>query len=428
MDTIFALASGVLPSGVAVVRLSGPRAFTVAKEIAGPLPTLRQVGLRTIRNRNNEALDQGVVVAFEGPNSFTGEDVVEFQLHGSVAVVNALSAILDSFEGVRQAEAGEFTQRAFMNGRFDLTAAEGLASLIDAETEAQRQYALRQATGEAYAVYRGWQEQMLGLRALSEAEIDFSDEDGVSDDVGRRIGADAAELADTIEQHLAHAEGARQIRDGVCVVLAGAPNVGKSSLFNALLGEDRVLVSPVAGTTRDYIEARLDIGGVLVRLIDTAGLRHGVDEVEKAGIERSYAMLEKADLIIALSEEGAAPAALPDGGKPVLRFTTKCDDDAVGRRISVSDPSSIARVRAVVKDAVDALVARSINATPISQRHVSYLRVCVEELRRVADDELDHGLRGEKLRAASEALGRITGNFGVEDVLGAIFSRFCVGK
>lgn len=428
MDTIFALASGSLPCGVAVVRLSGPDAFCVAAEIAGPLPRLRQAGLRTIRNRNDEPLDDGVVIAFEGPNSFTGEDVVEFQLHGSVAVVKALSATLDSFTGVRQAEAGEFTQRAFMNGRFDLTAAEGLASLIDAETEAQRQYALRQANGEAYAVYKDWQEKMLELRALSEAEIDFSDEDGVGDDVGSRIGADASQLADEIEQHLAHADGARQIRDGVCVVLAGAPNAGKSSLFNALLGEDRVLVSPVAGTTRDYIEARLDLGGVLVRLIDTAGLREGSDEIEKAGIERSYAVLGSADVIIALSEKGASDIELPDTDKLVLRFTTKCDAAAGGDQISVLDENSVAAVRRAIKDAAGELVSGSLHGTPISQRHVSYLRECIAELRMVGLEVLDHGLRGEKLRAAAEALGRITGNFGVEDVLGAIFSRFCVGK
>lgn len=428
MDTIFALASGSLPCGVAVVRLSGPDAFRVAAEIAGPLPRLRQAGLRTIRNRNDEPLDDGVVIAFEGPNSFTGEDVVEFQLHGSVAVVKALSGTLDSFAGVRQAEAGEFTQRAFMNGRFDLTAAEGLASLIDAETEAQRQYALRQANGEAYAVYKDWQEKMLELRALSEAEIDFSDEDGVGDDVGSRIGADASQLADEIEQHLAHADGARQIRDGVCVVLAGAPNAGKSSLFNALLGEDRVLVSPVAGTTRDYIEARLDLGGLLVRLIDTAGLREGSDEIEKAGIERSYAVLGSADVIIALSEKGASDIELPDTDKLVLRFTTKCDDAAGGDQISVLDENSVAAVRRAIKEAAGELVSGSLHGTPISQRHVSYLRECIAELRMVGFEGLDHGLRGEKLRAAAEALGRITGNFGVEDVLGAIFARFCVGK
>lgn len=428
MDTIFAVASGSLPCGVAVVRLSGPHAFSVAAEIAGKLPPLRQAGLRTIRDRNDQPIDEGVVIRFAAPHSFTGEDVVEFQLHGSIAVVNALSRTLDSFDDVRQAEAGEFTQRAFVNGRFDLTVAEGLASLIDAETEAQRKYALRQASGEAFETYRVWQDKLLELRALSEAEIDFSDEDGVGEDVGAHIGVEANRLADTIEAHLGHADGARQIRDGVCVALVGAPNAGKSSLFNALLGEDRVLVSPQAGTTRDYIEARLNLGGILVRLIDTAGLRVGADILEQAGIERSYAVMEGADIIVALTAQGDEELTVKDSGKTVLRYTTKCDEEPGGGCISIHDDASIAMVLSQLESAAHSAIAGSLAASPLSERHESFLRECVNSLRDVSNPDFDHGLRGERLRAASEALGRIVGNFGVEDVLGAIFSRFCVGK
>lgn len=428
MDTIYALASGSLPCGVAIIRLSGPDSFKVAQSLTGALPKIRSTGLRTIRNRNDEPIDQGVIICFAAPHSFTGEDVVEFQLHGSVAVVNALNMALDSFDNVRQAEAGEFTQRAFINGQFDLTAAEGLASLIDAETEAQRKYALRQANGEAFDVYRSWQDELLRLRALSEAEIDFSDEDGVSDNIGHSIGRDSMILAHTIENHLSNSSGSRQIRDGVVVVIAGPPNAGKSSLFNALIGEDRVLVSPTAGTTRDYIEARLDLNGILIRLIDTAGLRDSTDVLENAGIERSYAVIKDADIVVALHSNDDEHIELQNPQTTTLSFTSKRDILPNHGEVSMSNDASIMRVRDAIRAAAMERVSTSLLSTPISARHVSYLQDCALELTMVGDDSFDHALRGEKLRSAAEKLGRITGEFGVEDVLGAIFSRFCIGK
>lgn len=429
MDTIFALASGQLPAGIAVMRVSGVRAFEIATALVGPLPPARTTSLRTIRSRNGETLDKGLVVCFSAMHSFTGEDVVEFHLHGSRAVVRAISNELQSFEGVRQAEAGEFTQRAFVNGKFDLTMAEGLASLIDAETEAQRQYALRQSSGESFELYEAWQDELLRLRALSEAEIDFSDEDGVDDGVASRIGADALTLACAIQAQVSMLNGSRVIRDGALVVLAGRPNAGKSSLFNALLGDERVIVSPMPGTTRDYVEARLDLNGLLVRLVDTAGLRESNDEVESAGIARSHAQIREADVVVGLVTDRDDIETLSfDTSASVLVFLSKADTQPAEDAVSIFDLDSVERLRRAIERAVRKQVEDSLKSAPVNERHVSYLSACVSALEECGNSDLDPGVRGDRLRAASHALGRIVGNFGTEEVLGAIFSRFCIGK
>jgi tRNA modification GTPase len=434
-DTIFALSTGRLPSGVAVVRLSGPQVRTVLEAVAGEVPSPRMVKYAAISASDGGHIDRGLVVFFPGPNSFTGEDCAELHLHGSVATVIACLSALGAFPGLRMAEAGEFTKRAFLNGKIDLTEAEGLADLIAAETEAQRLQALASSEGAQRKLYEDWRTQILHARAMIEAEIDFTDEGDVPGSVSVQIWPQIAALAEDVTLHIGLAKSGEIVRSGLDVVILGAPNAGKSSLMNALARRDVSIITEEAGTTRDLVEVRLDLGGYRVNLVDTAGIRSHAGRVEAMGIERALERAEQADLVLQVEDvtlPGSAPAS--PKGPDVWRVGLKLDLGGVGR--TVYDIALSAQTGAGMSELIARLTAR-VRAqtggrgavTPVRQRQVEELRNCEERLRAaLAVRSGGIELAAEELRLAGDALGRLTGRIGAEEMLGVIFSQFCVGK
>jgi tRNA modification GTPase len=461
LPTIFALSSGPGRAGVAVVRISGPAACLALDRMAAPRPPPRYAALRRIRQPlTGELLDQGLVLYFAAPASETGEDVVEFQLHGSPAVVRAVLRALASLPGYRLAEPGEFARRAFENGRMDLTAAEGLADLVDAETDAQRRQALAHASGAFGRLCDGWRAEALEARALVEAAIDFSDEADVADDAIDRARTIATRLLAALDRHLADANRGEIVREGFRVVLAGPPNAGKSSLLNALARRDVAIVSPEAGTTRDIIEAHLDLGGYRVVVADTAGLRETAGSIEQEGMRRALARAREADLVIWLVD-AAAPVWLPPPGlasRPVLVVLNKADlagtsgvrppapaaaptHDASTVGLTPSPLSPPLAISALTGAGLPALIGRlaaevalrledvASAVMPTQARHRAALADCRRAIARfLAPAASEPELAAEDLRLAADALGRITGRVDAEEVLGLIFGRFCIGK
>jgi tRNA modification GTPase len=439
--TIFALSSAPGRAGVAVIRVSGHGAGAAIDLMAGPRPSPRVAGGRAIRHpKTSEVIDRGVVLWFPAPKSFTGEDVVELQIHGGRAVTAAVLDGLSIMPNFRFAEPGEFARRAFENGKLDLAEVEGLSDLIDAETEAQRRQALLQATGTLSALFEGWRASLTEAIALVEAGLDFSDEA----DVSARTMADARAVIEVtiaaVNHHLEDGHRGEIVRDGFRVALLGAPNVGKSSLLNALARRDAAIVSAEAGTTRDVIEVRLDLAGFAVIVSDTAGLREGAGEVELEGIRRSLATAKAADLVLWLTDAGTAetllPAELQDVADRTLLVLNKVDTLSAGSLI----PDDIVAISAKTGAGIGELTKRlgviaaervGSQVVPIitQDRHRQLLSKCAESLRVFLDGPAeDTELRAEDLRRAADALGRITGRVDVEDVLDHIFGRFCIGK
>ncbi|MFN3636123.1 MAG: tRNA uridine-5-carboxymethylaminomethyl(34) synthesis GTPase MnmE, partial [Rhizobium rhizophilum] len=324
-ETIFALASGAVPAGVAVIRISGPASFPIVQALIGELPTARNAALRSVRTRDGEFLDRGLVLIFPGPASFTGEDCAELHLHGGRAVVTAVLRSLAGFPNSRLAGAGEFSRRAFENGKMDLVEVEGLADLLAAETEMQRQLASEQASGKLSAVYDGWREKLIFARSMLEAELDFSDEGDIPGSVSEVIWKDVAVLKSQIDDAIANLKAGEIIRDGFKVALAGPPNAGKSSLLNALAQRDVAIVTPIAGTTRDIVRCELDIEGYKVEIFDTAGLRVTEDPVEQEGIKRAYRTINQADLVLQLVDLSDRTADTQEVVPGAVRIGTKLD-------------------------------------------------------------------------------------------------------
>jgi tRNA modification GTPase len=429
-DTIFALSSGTLPAGIAVIRLSGPRAFEAAETLAGPLPGSPRALLRTLNRADGLLLDQGLVLSFRGPKSFTGEDCVEFHLHGSRAVVAAVSTELASMTGIRLAEAGEFSRRAFENGKLDLVEVEGLADLIAAETEMQRRLAVEQGFGGQSELYMQWAERLTRARALIEAELDFADEDDVPGSVSDQVWRDVGLLRQELVHHISGARGGEVVRDGFKVAITGPPNAGKSTLMNALAGRDVAIVTEVAGTTRDVLQVDLDLGGYLVKLFDTAGIRESDDRVELEGIRRAHQTTQSADLVLLLEEIGETSRQVDaDSAVPVLRIGTKLDQHTAARGydicVSAATGEGLQTLRDAIVERVSSLWAGSL--VPNRARQLHYLQEASHSLSEaLKDGPLD--LRAEHLRAAASSLGRITGRVDVEQLLDIIFSQFCIGK
>lgn len=436
-DTIFALSSGGLPSGVAVVRLSGSRALDVVQALVGSLPDARHASLRWIRKRNGEPIDQGVVLTFPAPASFTGEDCVEFQLHGGRAVVGALLRELESLEGLRHAEAGEFSRRAFDNGRLDLVEIEGLADLIAADTEMQRRLALEQSGGTLSRLYSGWAERLTRIRALIEAELDFPDEEDVPGAVSDQLWPSLTGLVEEMKQHVAGSSASEIVRDGFRIAIIGAPNAGKSSLLNALANREVAIVTDVAGTTRDVLGIDIDIGGYLVHLMDTAGIRETGDIVEKEGVRRAFASIEQADLVLFLrSPDAALDQTELAEGKRFLTIHSKADllNAATPRepgilylssRTSEGFDSLTKRISAEIETST----RRAGGLAPARKRQADYLRKAVADIEHcLTKSAMSLELKAECLRLASHSLGKITGRVDVEDLLDVIFSEFCIGK
>ena len=441
-DTIFARASGIGRAGIAVVRVSGPGTGDTLRRLCGadPPPPRRATLVRIRNPADGETLDQGLVLWFPGPASYTGEDMAELHLHGGPVVMSAVLDALGGCPGLRSAEPGEFTRRAFENGKLDLTAAEGLADLINAETEAQRRQALRQLQGELGRLYETWRERLLGALAHVEATIDFSDEDlppGVDEAARRTVG----ELESEIAGHLGDDRRGERLRDGVHLVIIGPPNAGKSSLLNLLARRDAAIVAHTAGTTRDVIEVHLDLGGYPAVVADTAGLRDGLDGVEMEGVRRARLRARDADLRLAVFDGETWPrvdpptAALVDADTIVL--INKVDLGAPAPPLEVNGRPAMgisvltgAGIEAMLA-ALQAEVARRclVSASPAltRARHREALEECRQALGRSLAAQAPE-LAAEDLRLAARALGRITGRLGVEDMLDVIFRDFCIGK
>jgi len=418
--TIFALSSGRPPAAISVIRVSGPQARHAGVALAGSLPEPRSAAVRTLRDPDSgERLDDALVLRFDAPASATGEDIVEFQCHGGRAVVNSVLRALASVEGLREALPGEFTRRAFENGRIDLTEAEGLADLIEAETESQRKAALALAEGGLSKQIRDWQERLLSLSAEAERAIDY-DEDDAGIDPGLLSGV--AELEAELRSWLERPR-AEMLKDGVRVVVAGPPNAGKSSLLNAIAGQERAIVTDIPGTTRDHIEVPLALAGIPIVLTDTAGLRAAENAVEAFGVARSKALIERADILLWLGDPGQTPTH-----ERMLRVHSKADLGGLVAEGCIAISSVTGAGLAELLDRI-AEVARTLlpdeGLLALNRRQAQHVAEAAEAL---AGDRSDIVLIAEGLRQARTAFDRLTGRAGVEDVLDALFGRFCLGK
>lgn len=434
-DTIFALASGAGRGAIAVIRVSGAGTAGVVAAIAGGLPRPRAASLRRLRDQTGEVLDQALLLWFPGPGSYTGEDSAELHLHGGSAVIAAVSDALAAL-GARPAEPGEFTRRAFLNGRMDLTAAEGIADLIAAETDAQRRQALRQAGGALATLTGDWSGRLTRLLAHQEAAIEFAEE-GLPTDLGDQARAGAAALRAEIEAHLADGGRGERLREGVLVAILGAPNAGKSSLLNALTGREAAIVSARAGTTRDVVEVRLDLAGVPVTLADTAGLREAGDEIEEEGIRRARCRAEEADLVLAVFAADAppdaetlawvTPAALVLANKVDLRPAPATIGGIEPLAVSARSGVGLDELRIALTAAAVRLAGAGDAALLTRPRHRAALTEASAWLAEAEAAPLPE-LASEALRAALRALGRLTGHVGVEAILDVVFRDFCIGK
>jgi tRNA modification GTPase len=447
-QTIFALSSGRLPSAIAIVRVSGPRASAALIALAGKIPQPRLATRVLLRDGEGQPIDDAVVLWFPGPASATGEDVAEFHVHGGRAVLASLVAALSALEGMRAAEPGEFTRRAFENGKLDLTEAEGLDDLIHADTDRQRRQALRQLKGLLGDKARDWRARIIEASALIEAGIDFSDEGDVSAELLAPARARIVALLDEIQEVLAAQGKAERLRDGLVVAIAGPPNVGKSTLINQLARREVAIVSPHAGTTRDVIEVQLDLDGYPVTVIDTAGIRETDDPVEQEGVRRARARAEEADLVLWLAD--TPDTRHPHGtATPLWILRNKIDLDSRGSGLRDSEVETAGRsghrgaefeISAARGDGLPGLISALVifaqdffgegeGGLIARQRQRDLLQQTAVSLQRsMAMFERGEEFAAEDLRAAAYALGRLLGRVDVEDILDVIFREFCIGK
>ncbi len=436
-DTIFALSSAHGRAAVAVVRVSGPAARDVLKSMAGIVPAHREARMRIVRHPQSKLpIDQALVLYFKAPQSETGEDIAELQIHGGRAVVSATLAALATVPGCRMAEPGEFARRAFHNGKLDLTAAEGLIDLIDAETESQRAQALDQASGTLAKLYDGLRRQTIEAQALVEAAIDFADEGDVASNAYSLATDTVRTIRTVIDQHLQLANRGEILRNGYQVVLAGAPNAGKSSMLNALARRDAAIVSEEAGTTRDIIEVRLDLGGIAVVVSDTAGVRDADGAIEREGIRRTLARARQADLVLWLVDATAPRTELPVEipAERCLLVVNKVDVASTGiagaaAMVSAKTCVGIDQLSTLIANRARSALGESTGPAPTQERHRFHLQCALTHIDAFltgAENQLE--LRAEDLRLTANEVGRLTGRIDPEEILGQIFGRFCIGK
>jgi tRNA modification GTPase len=434
--TIFALASGPGRAGIAVVRVSGDAARGALERLGCDVPPPRKaVRAKLTDPVTGEMLDDGLLLWFPAPHSFTGENVAELHIHGGRAVIDGVLAALNKVVGLRPAEAGEFTRRAFEHGKMDLTQAEALADLVDAETHAQHKQALRQMGGALKEVYDDWRHRLVQALAHLEAVIDFPDED-LPKDVADKVWGEIDDLLQAIVKHLDDGGRGERVREGVRIAIIGPPNAGKSSLLNALARREAAIVSPIAGTTRDVIEVHMNLGGYAVTLADTAGLREAGDVIEDEGIRRALARAADADLKIAVFDGAVYPARDAQTAGMIDSDTLVVFNKADLLKEKRDD--NVAFISVKSGDGLEAFIARVVEAVratsdtgaamPLTRaRHRKALEECVESLRRARAAKLPE-LASEDLRLAARALGRLTGRVEVEEVLDVVFRDFCIGK
>ena len=425
---IFALASGLSRAAIAVMRLSGAGTGRIVESLTGRLPAPRRASLRGLWRRDGAEpvlLDRALVLWFPGPDSYTGEDSAELHLHAGPAVINAVADTLVAL-GARPAEPGEFTRRAFAHGRMDLMQAEGIADLIDAETEAQRQQALAQVDGAQSQLYQKWADRLRTFLAHQEALIDFPDEE-LPPEVEQGLLDGMRVLHDTMQTYLAEGAGAERLRRGLVFAIVGEPNVGKSSLLNALAGRDAAIVSSRAGTTRDAIEVRMVLGDVPVTLVDTAGLRETDDEIEAEGVRRSLFHVKQADCVVQVFTGDVVPEPVEGNSLLVCNKTDlyHAAEGTIG--ISVLTHSGMDVLRTVLADRARALTSGRAAAPFTRARHRAALEETVHHIGRALDMNWPE-MRGEEMRLAMRALGRLTGAVDVEALLDTVFGQFCIGK
>lgn len=427
-DTIFALSSGQPPAAIGIIRISGPAARDTLTSLTGNVPKPRVAVLCSITDMvNDELLDHALCLWFPAPNSATGEDLAEIHCHGGRAVIRAIERVLDRIEGVRRAEPGEFTRRAFTHGKMDLAEAEGLSDLLFAETELQRKAAVRSADGALSRRIEDWQQQILQLSALVEAELDFSDEDDVAPAQFEVITAISEPLVEDMWALLQRPR-VEKLREGIRVVLGGPPNSGKSTLLNALVEREAAIVSDIAGTTRDVIEVPVALGGMPFLFIDTAGVREsGAETVEQIGIDRAHQQFAAADIILWLGEEGQGPRL-----NNLVEISSRCDHP--GHQSKSREALTLSPVSGQGMEAlVDFLITRARDILPdgdqvsVNARQADLLSAACDNLSSIAG-ESDHLVIAEQLRMARRALDQITGRASTEDMLDGLFGKFCIGK
>ncbi|GAB6022693.1 tRNA modification GTPase gtpbp3, mitochondrial [Chamberlinius hualienensis] len=461
-NTIFGLSSGAGKAGVAVIRVSGPQSVQVISKMTNikQVPPLKVTKFKD--STTGEFLDRGILLYFKAPKSFTGEDVCELHVHGGVAVIAAMLNSLSKISQFRQALPGEFTRRAFINGKLDLTAVEGLADLIAAETEAQRKQAVRQMDGELQRLYSGWRNQIIKIAAYVEAFIDFSEDENIDVGLMNTVESEAKKLLSEIETHVADNRRGERLRNGVHVVIIGQPNVGKSSLLNIISQRPAAIVSPIAGTTRDVVECHVNIGGYPVLVSDTAGLRHSQDDIEKEGIKRALDRARLADLLVLMLEPDDLTEVLGKNGclddavkslvyslglndafnspKAKKMIVVNKIDKSSGVEMDLTDLLKIScttrqgidnlidKLKATVKELCDGSSGSEIPALT-QQRHRIHLNSCVERLKTFFENkDTDMAIAAYHLRKAGGELGKISGEFTTEDLLDVIFKDFCIGK
>ena len=427
MDTIFALASAPGKAGISIVRLSGPLAINVAEKLTKSKLKEKQPNLRVIYDSDNHFIDQALILIFSKPYSFTGENVVEFHLHGSSAVVSSVIKLLGNFKGLRSAEAGEFTRCALENGKIDLAQVEGLADLIDAETDAQHKQAARIFNGALGEKTKEWRAKLVKAGALLVATLDFADEE-VPEEVTPEVEKLINMVLSDLDKEIIGVQTAERIRSGFEVAIVGAPNLGKSTLLNYLVGRDAAITSNISGTTRDVIEVKLDLRGLPVTILDTAGIRKSDDKVEEIGISRALERSSLSDLRIVLTEDGEYPSGLKSRDTDIICIAK--DDQGNRGGVSGKTGAGIDRLKNNIWDILNDKAQYVGIAT--RERHKSsmvnakkFLGNAIVSLR---DGPEYYDITAEEIRAATSALDSLIGRIGVEDVLDEVFSSFCLGK
>ena len=430
-ETIFALSTGHLPSGIAIIRMSGPGVRRALEQVSGSVPAPRVARYGRL-SFNGDLLDHGLALFFPGPGSVTGEDCGEFHVHGSSAVVKGLVAALSSLNGFRLAEAGEFSRRAFLNGRMDLTAVESLSDLIAAETDQQRRLALSGVSGKLRDICLGWRYELQALRARVEAELDFSDQDDVPPGLNDALHEETRSLIGRIEAIAARFRQAELVREGFRVAIVGAPNAGKSSLLNALALRDVAIVSDEPGTTRDLVEVALDLDGFKVIVTDTAGIREAVGVAEAIGIERARRAADEADLVILLEDISKPQLVALNLEREAIRVGAKFDLQEAGADkydlvVSSATGYGIAELLGLIGERLHANVAVGEGLISVRERHVGHILRARDALLCVTE-AVETEIVAEELRVAAVEIGRVVGLGDTEELLGEIFSRFCIGK